>query len=52
MTDVCLCFEVHQPLRLRKEFFWGGSPMRRIEPDQLSDFYFGRPGEQKGYSTG
>ncbi len=43
MTDVCLCFEVHQPLRLRKDFFWGGSPMRRIEPDQLSDFYFDDP---------
>ncbi|UEC43684.1 MAG: Alpha-amylase [Methanothrix sp.] len=43
MTDVCLCFEVHQPLRLRKEFFWGGSPMRRIEPDRLSDFYFDDP---------
>ena len=43
MTDVCLCFEVHQPLRLKKDFFWGGSPMRRIEPDQLSDFYFDDP---------
>ncbi len=43
MTDVCLCFEVHQPLRLRKDFFWSGSPMRKIEPDQISDFYFDDP---------
>jgi alpha-amylase len=43
MTDVCLSFEVHQPLRLRKDFFWGGSPMRKIEPPQISDFYFDDP---------
>jgi len=43
MTDVCLCFEVHQPLRLRRDFFWSGSPMRRIERDLLSDFYFDDP---------
>jgi len=43
MTDVCLCFEVHQPLRLRKDFFWGGSPMRKIEPRQISDFYSDDP---------
>lgn len=40
MKDVCLCFEVHQPLRLKKDFFWGGSPLKRIEPDQILDFYF------------
>ncbi|NOZ76388.1 MAG: alpha-amylase [Euryarchaeota archaeon] len=22
MTDICLCFEVHQPFRLKKDFFW------------------------------
>ncbi len=43
MTDVCLCFEVHQPLRLRKDFFWSGSPMRKIEPDEIFDFYFDDP---------
>ena len=43
MTDVCLCFEVHQPQRLRKDFFWSGSPMRRIERDLLSYFYFDDP---------
>jgi len=43
MTDVSLCFEVHQPLRLRKDFFWDGSPMRRVEPDQIFDFYFDDP---------
>lgn len=43
MTDVSLSFEVHQPLRLRKDFFWADSPMRRIRRDQLSDFYFDDP---------
>ncbi|HII07803.1 MAG TPA: alpha-amylase [Methanotrichaceae archaeon] len=43
MKDVCLCFEVHQPLRLKKDFFWGGSPLKRIEPDQILDFYFDDP---------
>jgi alpha-amylase len=38
--DVSLCFEVHQPLRLRKDFFWRGSPFRRVKPGELMDFYF------------
>jgi alpha-amylase len=39
MTDVSLCFEVHQPLRLKREFFWCGLPLRRMTSD-LRDFYF------------
>ena len=39
MTDVSLCFEVHQPLRLKKNFFWDRSLLREVVPD-LSDFYF------------
>lgn len=39
MTDVSLCFEVHQPLRLKREFFWCGLPLRRGIAD-LRDFYF------------
>ena len=38
--DVSFCFEVHQPLRLKKDFFWGGSPFRKIGPAGLLDFYF------------
>lgn len=39
MTDVALCFEVHQPLRLRKEFFWRRSLMKEVVPE-LQEFYF------------
>ncbi len=40
MTDVSLCFEVHQPIRLKKEFFWEGSSLKRVAPGRLMDFYF------------
>jgi alpha-amylase len=39
MTDISFCFEVHQPLRLNKNFFWGNSPLKEVVPD-LWDFYF------------
>jgi len=39
MTAVSLCFEVHQPLRLKKNFFWDGMPLREVVPD-LEEFYF------------
>lgn len=38
MTDICLCFEVHQPFRLRKEFFWEKRMFK--ETDDLFDYYF------------
>ena len=37
MTDLSLCFEVHQPLRLNKNFFWGRSLHKEVVPN-LSDF--------------
>ena len=40
MTDVSLCFEVHQPIRLKKGFFWEGSPLRKVASGHLMDFYF------------
>jgi len=40
MTDISLCFEVHQPLRLKKGFFWDGSPMKKVIPGDLFNFYF------------
>lgn len=40
MTDVSLCFEVHQPIRLKKGFFWDNSPFKRVAPGRLMDFYF------------
>jgi alpha-amylase len=39
MTLISLCFEVHQPIRLKKNFFWDGSPLKEGVPD-LHDFYF------------
>lgn len=40
MTDVSLCFEVHQPLRLKKSFFWEKSQLREAVPQSLHEFYF------------
>ena len=42
MTLVSLCFEVHQPIRLKKNFFWDGSPLKEMVPD-LRDYYFDDP---------
>src|SRR5690606_21039443 len=39
MTLVSLCFEVHQPIRLKKNFFWDGSALKEVVPD-LRDYYF------------
>ena len=39
MTLVSLSFEVHQPLRLKKNFFWDGSPLKEVVCN-LRDFYF------------
>lgn len=39
MTELSFCFEVHQPLRLKKNFFWGRSILKEVVPD-LWDFYF------------
>ena len=39
MTLVSLCFEVHQPLRLKKNFFWDGFPLKQVVPN-LREFYF------------
>ncbi len=40
MTYVSLCFEVHQPLRLKKNFFWDRSQLREVIPASFTDFYF------------
>jgi alpha-amylase len=39
MTDLSLCFEVHQPFRLKKGFFWERMSFAEVIPD-LFDFYF------------
>jgi alpha-amylase len=37
--SICLAFEVHQPFRLRKDFFWNKQMFKRNVKD-LFDFYF------------
>ena len=39
MTYLSLCFEVHQPIRLNKNFFWNRSLLNEVVPN-LWDFYF------------
>ncbi len=38
MPDICLCFEVHQPYRLKKDFFW--NKIRFKKDLDLFDLYF------------
>lgn len=46
MTDVSLCFEVHQPTRLKKDFFWGGSLLRKVSSDLIYS-YFDQPEDRR-----
>lgn len=38
MKDISICFEVHQPFRLKKDFFWSGNMFRRSQ--DLDALYF------------
>ncbi len=40
MTDIVIVFEVHQPYRLRRDFFWENRIFRRLKKDELFDYYF------------
>ena len=40
MTDVIFIFEVHQPNRLRRDFFWENRLFRRVRKDKLFEYYF------------
>jgi alpha-amylase len=46
MIDISFCFEVHQPTRLKSDFFWGGSLLKKVYPD-LSSIYFDCSEDQK-----
>ena len=39
MTDIILVFEVHQPHRLRRDFFWENKILRRMKKKELFDYY-------------
>ncbi|MEM0313321.1 MAG: DUF5752 family protein [Candidatus Bathyarchaeia archaeon] len=40
MTDIVFIFEVHQPYRLRRDYFWEGKPFRRLSKEELFNYYF------------
>jgi len=40
LTDVVFVFEVHQPIRIKKGFFWERNMFRRLRKGELFDFYF------------
>jgi alpha-amylase len=40
MPDILFIFEVHQPFRLRKDFFWAKRSHRRVNNAGLFDHYF------------
>ncbi len=40
MTDIVLAFEVHQPFRIRKDFFWNQKMFQHLNLDGLFDHYF------------
>jgi len=40
LTDIVIVFEVHQPHRLKKNFFWENKVFKRIKKEKLFDYYF------------
>jgi alpha-amylase len=39
--SICLAFEVHQPFRLRRDFFWNKQQFRKgVTSENLFDYYF------------
>lgn len=40
MTDVVFVFEVHQPYRLRRGFFWENRLFRRVKKEEFFEYYF------------
>ncbi len=40
MTDIVLVFEVHQPHRIKRTFFWENHIFKRIEKEDFSNYYF------------
>jgi len=40
MADVVLVFEVHQPFRIGKSFFWDHRMFKRVDKKELFEYYF------------
>jgi len=42
LTDIVFVFEVHQPHRFKKDFFWENKVFKRVKKEELFDYYFDR----------
>jgi alpha-amylase len=40
LTDIVVVFEVHQPYRLKRSFFWENKIFRHLKKQELFDYYF------------
>jgi alpha-amylase len=40
LTDIVLVFEVHQPYRIRKNFYWDNKVFKHVKKEDLFDYYF------------
>jgi len=40
LTDIVFVFEVHQPHRLKKNFFWKNQPFKHVKKEEFFDYYF------------
>jgi alpha-amylase len=40
LTDIVLVFEVHQPYRLKRSFFWEDRIFKHLKKEELFDYYF------------
>ena len=40
MTDIVFVFEVHQPHRLKRNFFWDNQILRRVKKKDFFNYYF------------
>jgi len=40
LTDIVFVFEVHQPHRLKRNFFWENKLFKRVKKKELFDYYF------------
>ncbi len=47
MTDVMLIFEVHQPHRIKKDFFWENRIFRHVKKEEFFEYYFDKEGNKE-----
>jgi len=40
LTDIVLVFEVHQPHRIKRSFFWENRMFKRVDKKEFFDYYF------------